>query len=54
MCDGWTNIRRESIINYVITTPQPLFYKTSSTGAETQLPQHQQHVSVLLAAIFIQ
>ncbi|CAH1736275.1 unnamed protein product [Aphis gossypii] len=35
MCDGWTNIRRESIINYVITTPQPLFYKTSSTGAES-------------------
>lgn len=33
MCDGWTNIRRESIINYVITTPVPIFYKTISTGA---------------------
>ncbi|XP_050064737.1 uncharacterized protein LOC126553636, partial [Aphis gossypii] len=33
MCDGWTNIRREPIINYVITTPIPIFYKTISTGA---------------------
>jgi len=35
MCDGWTNIRRESIYNYVITTLQPLFYKTSSAWAES-------------------
>lgn len=33
MCDGWTNIRREPIINYVITTPEPIFYKTISTKA---------------------
>lgn len=35
ICDGWTSIRRESIINYVITTPQPLFYETFSTGGES-------------------
>lgn len=33
MCDGWTNIRGEPIINYVITTPSPVFYKTVSTEA---------------------
>ena len=32
MCDGWTNIRNESIINFVITTPKPVFYKSISTG----------------------
>lgn len=33
MCDGWTNIRKEPIINYIITTPVPIFYKTISTEA---------------------
>jgi len=32
MCDGWTNIRNESIINYVITTLKPIFYKSLATG----------------------
>lgn len=35
MCDGWTNIRREPLINYVITTPEPIFYKTVSTEANS-------------------
>lgn len=33
MCDGWTNIRNESIINFVITTPKPVFYKSLATGS---------------------
>lgn len=31
--DGWSNKRSESIINYVIATPTPLFYKSTETGA---------------------
>lgn len=36
-CDGWSNIRREGIMNFLITTPQPVFYKTlaTSTNAHT-------------------
>lgn len=30
-CDGWTNIRNEPIINFVITTPEPLFHSFLST-----------------------
>ncbi|KAF2903904.1 hypothetical protein ILUMI_02265 [Ignelater luminosus] len=30
-CDGWSNIRNKSIINFIITTPQQVFYKTIST-----------------------
>lgn len=32
MCDGWTNIRNESIINFVVTMPKPVFYKSIATG----------------------
>lgn len=35
MCDGWTNIRREPIINYVVTTPTPYFFKSVPTGANS-------------------
>lgn len=24
-CDGWSNIRNESIINFLITVPEPIF-----------------------------
>jgi len=34
MCDGWSNIRNESIINFVITTPKPVFYKSLTTLTE--------------------
>ncbi|KAL4103209.1 hypothetical protein QTP88_018586 [Uroleucon formosanum] len=34
MCDGWSNIRNESIINFVITTPKPVFYKSLPTLTE--------------------
>lgn len=32
--DGWSNIHRLPIINYMITTPHPFFYKSISTGEE--------------------
>lgn len=33
-CDGWTNIRNESILNFVVTTPEPVLLKTMTTGVE--------------------
>ncbi|XP_016657408.1 uncharacterized protein LOC107882870 [Acyrthosiphon pisum] len=34
MCDGWTNLRNESIVNFVVTTPNPVFFKSISTGTD--------------------
>lgn len=34
MGDEWSNIRNESIINFVITTPKPVFYKSLPTLTE--------------------
>ncbi|XP_050064322.1 uncharacterized protein LOC126553204, partial [Aphis gossypii] len=34
MCDGWTNLRNESIVNFVVTTPNPIFFKSISTGTD--------------------
>jgi hypothetical protein len=27
--DGWSNVRGQGIINYIISTPQPVFYKST-------------------------
>lgn len=37
MCDGWTNIRGESLINVVVCTPDPVFFKVvePKTNRET-------------------
>lgn len=35
-CDGWSNMRQEGIYNFVVTTPQPVFYDTIATGHVTQ------------------
>jgi Protein of unknown function (DUF 659) len=32
--DGWSNIHNTSIVNYMITTPKPIFYKSVSTNEE--------------------
>ncbi|KAM6453426.1 uncharacterized protein PHA67_019283 [Liasis olivaceus] len=32
LTDGWTNVWGEGIINFVITTPQPVFYRSIETG----------------------
>ncbi len=29
--DGWTNLRCESIINFMVTTPKPIFWKAIET-----------------------
>lgn len=34
MADGWSNIRTESIVNFVITTPTPIFIKSLETKTE--------------------
>ena len=31
MSDGWLNVRGQGIINYIISTPQPVFYKSTDT-----------------------
>src|SRR6218665_508589 len=30
--DGWSNIRNESVINIIVATPEPVFYKTVQPG----------------------
>ncbi|VEN58241.1 unnamed protein product [Callosobruchus maculatus] len=35
MCDGWSNIRNESIVNFILTTPTPILYKILATGKES-------------------
>ncbi|CAH0562808.1 unnamed protein product [Brassicogethes aeneus] len=40
MCDGWSNIRNESIINFVVTTPTPLLYKTLVTGKQPHTSEY--------------
>jgi hypothetical protein len=30
--DGWTNIHQESIVNFMVTTPQPIFWKALETN----------------------
>ncbi|XP_064475346.1 uncharacterized protein LOC135389209 [Ornithodoros turicata] len=32
LTDGWTNIRGESIVNFIVATPEPQFYKCVDTG----------------------
>lgn len=34
MSDGWSNIRSESIVNFIVTAPQPIFVKSLETKAE--------------------
>jgi hypothetical protein len=29
--DGWSNVCGQGIINYIISTPQPAFYKSTDT-----------------------
>lgn len=33
-CDAWSNLRNESIINFIVNTPDPVFVKSVSSGAE--------------------
>ncbi|CAG8813584.1 27945_t:CDS:2 [Gigaspora margarita] len=38
--DGWSNIRKDSIINFMITTPKPLFYKSVHTKEDQHTAQN--------------
>lgn len=40
MCDGWSNLRNDSIINFVVTTPLPLLYKIITTGKESHTGEY--------------
>ena len=40
--DGWTNIRRESIMNFIVHTPKPYYHSSISTGVNS-------HTSVYIA-----
>lgn len=40
MCDGWSNIRNESIINFVVTTPKPVFYKSIASGSTSHTGEY--------------
>lgn len=31
-CDGWTNIRNNGIMNFVLSTPRPVFFKSVATS----------------------
>lgn len=33
-CDGWTNVKGDSIINIIITTPKPIFYTSVDTKSK--------------------
>lgn len=33
--DGWSNIRNESVLNFVVTTPKPFLFKILVTGTES-------------------
>ena len=34
--DTWSNIRNEGIVNFIINTPEPVFYKSVETKTESQ------------------
>ena len=35
MCDGWSNIRNEPIINFVVSQPKPIFWKSFRTDLQS-------------------
>lgn len=40
MADGWSNVKRDSIVNIVLTMPEPLFYKSISCGPERHTAEY--------------
>ncbi|XP_043471438.1 uncharacterized protein LOC122504404 [Leptopilina heterotoma] len=39
-CDGWSNRRNESIINVIVTTPEPVFYETYDTKDDSHTGEY--------------
>ena len=40
MCDGWSNIRHEPIINFILSVPQPVFWKSTHTELESHTSEY--------------
>lgn len=39
-CDGWSNIRNEGIMNFIINDPEPVFAKFVQTGSERHTAEY--------------
>ncbi|XP_012281284.1 uncharacterized protein LOC105700205 isoform X3 [Orussus abietinus] len=39
-CDGWSDIRNNSIVNFVVTTPETFLYKTKDTKGESHTGEY--------------
>ncbi|XP_076068247.1 putative glutamate receptor isoform X2 [Oratosquilla oratoria] len=37
MCDSWTNVRNEGIINFIVTVPRPIFWSSIATDKRSSL-----------------
>ena len=40
MCDGWSNIRNEAIINFIVSIPQPVFWKSFHSELESHTDEY--------------
>ena len=40
MCDGWSNIRNETIINFVVSQPKPMFWKSFHTDLQSHTGEY--------------
>ena len=40
MCDGWSNIRNEYIINFVVSQPKPMFWKSFHTDLQSHKEEY--------------
>ena len=40
MCDGWSNIRNEPIINFVVSQPKPIFWKSFHTDLQSHTGEY--------------
>ena len=40
MCDGWSNIRNELVINFVVSQPKPVFWKSFHTDLQSHTGEY--------------
>ena len=40
MCDGWSNIRHETIINFLLSVPQSVFWKSIHTEMQSHTGEY--------------
>ncbi|XP_050511589.1 uncharacterized protein LOC126889528 [Diabrotica virgifera virgifera] len=48
MVDGWSNIRNEAVLNFVVTTPKPFLFKIMPTGTA---PHTAEYMAKTLGAV---